>query len=110
MLRVNSVGTTSAYDPASIFACPQCGMHHLVYMRYLCSHDVGSNSNGYSIFFYEISRKHINHSNHGEVNLPIMFYLHKGRSSLCALTVLRTLATKLVRDIISSDNYMPFMN
>ena len=31
MLRVNSVGTTSACDPASIFACPQCGMHHLVY-------------------------------------------------------------------------------
>ena len=35
MLRVNSVGMTSACDPASIFACPQCGMHHLVYMRYL---------------------------------------------------------------------------
>ena len=35
MLRVNSVGTTSACDPASIFACPQCGMRHLVYMRYL---------------------------------------------------------------------------
>ena len=36
MVRVNSVGTTSACDPASIFACPQCGMHHLVYMIYLC--------------------------------------------------------------------------
>ena len=35
MLRINSVGTTSACDPASIFACPQCGMRHLVYMRYL---------------------------------------------------------------------------
>ena len=35
MLRVNSVGTTSACDPASIFACPQCGMRHLVYIRYL---------------------------------------------------------------------------
>ena len=34
MLRVNSVATTSACDPASIFACPQCGMCHLVYMRY----------------------------------------------------------------------------
>ena len=37
MLRVNSVGTTSACDLASIFVCPQCGMHHLVYMRYLWS-------------------------------------------------------------------------
>ena len=35
MLHVNSVGMTSACDPASMFACPQCGMHHLVYMRYL---------------------------------------------------------------------------
>ena len=35
MLRINSVGTTSVCDPASIFACPQCGMHHPVYMRYL---------------------------------------------------------------------------
>ena len=35
MLRVNSVGTTSACDLASIFACPQCGMRHLVYVRYL---------------------------------------------------------------------------
>ena len=35
MLCVNSIGTTSACDLASIFACPQCGMHHLVYMRYL---------------------------------------------------------------------------
>ena len=33
--RVNCVGTTSAYDPASIFAGLQCGIHHLVYMRYL---------------------------------------------------------------------------
>ena len=62
-------------------------------MRYLCSYDVGSNLNGDSIFFYEISRKHINYSNHGEVNLPIMFYLDKERSSLCALTVLPSLAT-----------------
>ena len=37
MLRVNSVGTTSACDPASIFACPQRGMRHLVYMKYLWS-------------------------------------------------------------------------
>ena len=29
------MGTTSACDPASIFACPHCGMRHLVYMRYL---------------------------------------------------------------------------
>ena len=35
MLRVNFVETTSACEPASIFACPQCGMHHLEYMRYL---------------------------------------------------------------------------
>ena len=70
MLGVNSVGTNSACDLASIFACPQCEMHHLVYLRYLCTCYVHAISRCRAYVFGQLIEHKYEASFHGDRLAP----------------------------------------